>query len=170
MESKNNISTSMFYMWRCVVAIAHLDGGVSLGERAYLEKIFSNIDRVYGLSDEQEKAFANDLINPQRIDDLLPHINDPEYRAMLITFGETLAWLDGNVAPEEDAILKKLHADQLASIDIVQLREEIREIISFRRAERIAEMEKIREEIHQRSPHVAVIDNLLRKIGIDILQ
>ena len=160
----------MFYMWRCVIAIAHADGNLSEDEQAYFTKIFSNIDRVHGLSEEQKRTFADDCANPKRIDDLLPYINDPEYRGMLIYFGETLAWLDGNVTPEENAILEKLRLDQLASIDKVKLREEIRGIISLRQAERAAEMEKIREEIRQRSPEVAALDYLLRKIGIDILQ
>ena len=52
-QSDQNLSASMFYMWRCVIAVAHAhaDGQVTDKERAYLNNVFSNMDRAYALTD-----------------------------------------------------------------------------------------------------------------------
>src|SRR5574337_389569 len=95
------ISNSTFYMWRCIIAIAHADGMIQEQERAYIQKIIDNMDRVYGLTPAQKAAFASDLnaSKPQNIADLLRNINDPACRAQLVYFGGLLARADGVMDP-----------------------------------------------------------------------
>jgi uncharacterized tellurite resistance protein B-like protein len=160
------VSTSTFYMWRVVIAIAHADGQIHEAERAYLARIFANMDRVYGLTPEQKAAFESDLRAPQSIPDLMRHINDPSARGQLIYFGGLLARADGVLDPKEDEILRKLHADQLASLDMDRIRADTKKAVAD-------EMFRHDLSIQALRPHggfVAIIDSLLLRLGIDILE
>lgn len=165
-KSASKIPPDMFTMWRCVIVIAHADGTVSEEEHAYLEKVFAAIGARYGLTEEQKATFADDLQNPQDLNELLPQIKLPEYRAMLISFGEILAHADGVVSPEEEEILQRLSA-HAEGLDVESLRQEIRKSIADNRAAMAREDEKTRQETHTRnlfiSPVIATLDNFLRK-------
>lgn len=159
------ISTSTFYMWRVIIAIAHADGLIHEQERAYLNRVIGNMDRVYGLTAEQKAAFQADLQTPQSIPGLMRYINDPAARGQLVYFGGLLARADGVVDPREDEILKKLHADQLASLDMEKIRSDARAAVSdemFRR-------DISQQELRPQGGLVAIIDSLLLRLGIDIL-
>ena len=90
--NKLTMTDSQLNMWRAVIAIAHADGTVQQEEKDYLYKTLANIDRSYNLKDAQRMALANDLKTPQDISTLIPLITDPQHRAMLVHFGEVLAW------------------------------------------------------------------------------
>jgi uncharacterized tellurite resistance protein B-like protein len=160
------VSTSMFYMWRCVICIAHADGMIHADELTYLRRIFGNMDRAYGLSDEQKEILEDDLHKEKRIADLLPYINDPYFRSQLIYFGGLLAHADGDLHPSEDALLKKLRADQLASLDMEQIRRDVHEAVTNEMFMHDLEMSKIRPQ----SGLTRIIDGLLLHLGIDILE
>lgn len=158
------VSTSMFYMWRCIICIAHADGVIHAQEVEYLRRIFKNMDRAYGLTDEQKAIFEDDLETPKQIRDLLPYINDPYFRSQLIYFGGLLAHADGHLHPEEDALLKKLRADQLASLDMEQIRADVHKAVQ---SEMFQHDLKI-DEIWSQSVLMRAIDALLLYFGIDI--
>lgn len=158
------VSTSMFYMWRCIICIAHADGVIHAQEVEYLRRIFKNMDRAYGLTDEQKAIFEDDLENPKQIRDLLPYINDPYFRSQLIYFGGLLTHADGHLHPEEDALLKKLRADQLASLDMEQIRADVHKAVQ---SEMFQHDLKI-DEIWSQSVLMRAIDALLLYFGIDI--
>jgi uncharacterized membrane protein YebE (DUF533 family) len=158
------VSTSMFYMWRCVICIAHADGMIHEKEVEYLRRIFGNMDRAYGLSDEQKALFEDDLENPKQIRDLIRYINDPYFRSQLIYFGGLMAHVDGDLHPSEEALLKKLHADQLASLDMEQIRAEVHKAVE---SEMMQHDIKI-DEIWSGSPLLRALDALLLHFGIDI--
>lgn len=158
------VSTSMFYMWRCVICIAHADGMIHDKELSYLRRIFGNMDRAYGLTDEQKAIFEDDLENPKQIRDLIRYINDPYFRSQLIYFGGLMAHVDGELHPTEDALLKKLHAEQLASLDMEQIRADVHQLVEsemFRHDLKIA-------QIWEGSKLLRAIDALLLYFGIDI--
>jgi uncharacterized tellurite resistance protein B-like protein len=155
----------MFYMWRVVIAIAHADGVVQDEERAYLTKIFANMDRVYGLTPEQKKAFAEDLEKPQKIADLMPYINDPECRGQLIYFGGLLARADGVLDPREDDILKKLRADQLASLHMDEIRAHAKQVV----ADEMFRHDLAKAQLHPAGTFYSVLDHWLMRLGIDWL-
>ncbi|TAL27995.1 MAG: TerB family tellurite resistance protein [Alphaproteobacteria bacterium] len=162
------VSTSTFYMWRVIIAIAHADGMIQEQERAYLNRIIGNMDRVYGLTPEQKSAFASDLAAPegQNIADLMRYINDPAARGQVIYFGGLLARADGVLDPREDAILKKLHADQMASLDMDQIRKDTRKAVADEMFQHDLKMSEIRPQ----GGLVAVLDSLLLRMGIDVME
>lgn len=165
-RSREPVSHSMFYMWRCVIVIAHADGMVHADELAYLRRIFANMDRAHGLTDEQKSLLEDDLIHPKRIHDLLPQINDPYYRSQLIYFGGLLAWSDGHLHPNEEAILKKLRADQLASLDMQQIRRDVHDAVASEMFLHDEQMSKLRPQ----SGLARLLDAVLLHFGIDILE
>ncbi|HYD18466.1 MAG TPA: DUF533 domain-containing protein [Patescibacteria group bacterium] len=154
------VGHSQFYMWRCVVALAHADGRVAPAERDYLNGVFSRMN----LTAAQKSTFHDDLANPQDLPALLRQINEPEWRGQLIYFGGLLARADGDLDPSEDAILKKLHADQLASLDMEQIRRDVKKAVDDEMFRHDLKMSELR-------PHgnlAAVIDSLLLRLGIDL--
>lgn len=163
-QSGKTLSTSMFYMWRCVIAVAHADGRVSDAERAYLAKVFAGMERAYGLTPEQKKTFEADLAAPQKIPDLLPYINDPEARGQLVYFAGLLAHADGILAPEEDVILKKLRAEQLSGLDMEKIRADVKAHVD----DEMWHQELLRGQIRPQSGLGALIDALLLRLGIDL--
>jgi uncharacterized membrane protein YebE (DUF533 family) len=166
---QQTFSKSQFYMWRAVISIAHADGEIQAEERAYIARIISNLDRVYGLTQEQKKAFTDDLVKPQKIEDMVKEIDEPQYRGMLITLGETIVWADGLVTEDEEAVLKKLHASQMSTLDADRLRIEMKYGAAERRAAYKAESEKQRDDAHKRNPFFRGVDYVLAKMGIDLL-
>ncbi len=154
-------------MWRCVIAIAHADGMVQDLERAYLQRIIANMDRVYSLTAEQKATFANDLESPtsQNIPELLSHINDPAVRGQLIYFGGLLARADGVLDPREDDILKKLRADQMASLDMQQIHAHVKKSVS----DEMFRFDIAQQEIRPQTGLSGILDRLLLRIGIDLL-
>jgi tellurite resistance protein len=165
--SNQPVSTSTFYMWRVIVAIAHADGMVQDEERAYLTRIFANMDRVYGMTDEQKNTLAADLDNPQMQDigGLMRFINDPAIRGQVIYFGGLLARADGVLDPREDEILKKLHADQMASLDMDQIRTHARAAV----ADEMFQHDLKQSALRPQSGLMAILDSLLLRLGIDLM-
>lgn len=159
------VSHSMFYMWRCVIVVAHADGEIQPQELAYLRRIFANMDRAYGLTALQKSTLEDDLVNPKRMCDLLPQINDPNFRGQLIYFAGMLAHSDGSLHPSEDAILKKLRADQMASLDMEQIRKEVRKVVDAE----IFDYEMKLNELRQTSFLSRALDALLLKLDIDLM-
>jgi len=159
------VSNSTFYMWRCIIAIAHADGTVQPEEKAYIERIIANMDRAYGLTDEQKKTFEQDFQTPQKISDLLPHINDPAVRSQLIYFGGLLAHADGIVTPQEDAILKKLHADQMASLDMDAIRKQVKAHV----ADEMFHYDLEQSAIRPQSGWMRLLDAFMLRLGIDLM-
>jgi uncharacterized membrane protein YebE (DUF533 family) len=163
-QSGETLSTSMYYMWRCVVAIAHADGRVADEERVYLKKVFDGMQRAYGMTAEQRATLEADLSAPQSISGLLPYINDPAARGQLVYFAGLLAHADGVLAPEEDTILKKLHAGQMASLDMEKIRADVKQHVD----DEMWKHELAMGQIRPQSGLGAIIDALLLRMGIDI--
>lgn len=163
------ISPSLYNMWRCVICIAHADGIIQPEERTYLEQIFANLDRTYGLTPTQKMTLAADLEIPQNLADLLAKVTEPEYRGMLIHFGTILANADGIVTEDEERILNMLHAQQMDSIDADKLREDIRRDMEEHRAELDAEVAELRADARGKSPVLKSLDRMLKKLGIDMI-
>lgn len=153
-------------MWRCIIALAHADGNVSAQEHEYIANVIANMDRVYGLTDEQRKTFEEDFKTPQKVPDLVRYINDPQVRGQLIYFGGLLAHKDGAVSPEEDSILKKLHADQMASLDMEQIRKDVRVHV----ANEMFKHDLAQSALRPQRGWYHLVDSLLLHMGIDVLE
>ncbi|MDI1228045.1 MAG: DUF533 domain-containing protein [bacterium] len=161
-QKKPPVGTSQFYMWRCVIALAHADGMVQQGERDYLSRVFGNMS----LTDEQRRIFHTDMSEPQDIAQLLTHINEPEWRGQLVYFAGLLARADGVLDPQEDHILKKLRADQMSGLDMDQIRADVKKAVANEMFQHDLKMSTLRPQ----GGLSAIIDSLLLRLGIDILE
>lgn len=161
-QKKPPVGTGQFYMWRCVIALAHADGMVQQGERDYLSRVFGNMN----LSDEQRRIFHSDMSAPQDIAQLLTHINEPEWRGQLVYFAGLLARADGVLDPQEDHILKKLRADQMSNLDMDQIRADVKKAVDNEMFRHDLKMSALRPQ----GGLSAIIDSLLLRLGIDILE
>jgi uncharacterized membrane protein YebE (DUF533 family) len=170
-NGKEGISPSLYNMWRCVICIAHADGIIQPEERQYLEQVFANLDRTFGLTPTQKMTLAADLEIPQNLADLLAKITEPEYRGMLIHFGTIIANADGIVTENEERLLDMLHAQQMDSIDAEKLREDIRRDMEEHKNELDADVAEMRADVRGRSPVLKALDRLmLKRFGIDMLR
>ncbi len=120
-------STSKFYMWRCVTAMAHADGMVHEAEETYLNRIFLNMRERVGMPEEYYETLCSDLSTPQNVEDFLPHINDPVYRGQVVYFARLLAFKDGEMHPSEEQLLAKLHAVVTEGLDMEAIRKTVHE-------------------------------------------
>ena len=170
-HKKPQLSTSMFYMWRALLAIAWADGNCGKEETAYFAKVFENLARYFDLSQEQRNTLANDLEHPSELEALVlfSHINDPDVRGKLITFAHDLVMLDGELHPNEEDILRRLRLTEAPSLDREALKVEIQQIIVIGREKRTQEKADLRQEIRNMSPLYAAVDRLLMAFGIDVI-
>lgn len=152
-------------MWRAVIALAHADGHFAPEERAYIEKILGNMQRLFIVTDEQKAGFADDFAKPKSFGDMLRNINDPAARSELVYFGGILARVDGHLSPDEDAILKQLRISQMSSIDMDSLRLQVKDTLAQESIRRDIE----RAELGPKKGFSAVLDHFLQRLGIDVL-
>jgi uncharacterized membrane protein YebE (DUF533 family) len=164
-QSRGPMDTSMYYMWRAVIALAHADGLVQEAEREYITRITGNMARVYELTQDQVAGWKKGLDTPESINDLLRYINDPQYRSQLIYFGARLAWSDGTLAPSEDAILKKLRADQMASLDMEQIRKDVAAAVADEMFAHDLKMSALRPQ----TGLSGMLDDILLRTGVDLM-
>mgnify|MGYP006272464095 CR=1 FL=1 len=156
------VGHSQFAMWRCIISMAHADGEFSKEEEDHLRLVFSKM----GLSDEQRETLEEDMESPEDIDKLLPQINEPKFRSQVVYFARILAAKDGNICPNEQEMLDKIHAKTVGQVDIDAMRDEIQRNIND-------EMIKHDIEIAKNRPRGLIgetIDKILLNLGIDILE
>jgi len=143
----NDVSTGKFYMLRCVIAMAHADGIVTDAERAYISGIINRLN----LTADQRKTFDNDLFKAQKIEDLLPHINEPRFRGQVVDFARIMAFKDGHLHPSEKELLDKLHAAAMAGVDMDSLRKTVKETVD---KEMLAHDIQVQKNTAYKSNHV----------------
>jgi hypothetical protein len=83
----------------------------------------------------------------------------------VIYFGGLLARVDGILDPREEEILDRLHADQMSSLDMQQIRTHVKEAVAdemFRHDLKIS-------ELRPQKGLTAVLDSFLLRLGIDVL-
>lgn len=167
---KKALSHSMFTMWRCVVAIAHADGKLVKEELDHFEKLFDNLLHYFDLTQHQRTVFSEDLYKARSVDELFAEINDPEARDMLTGFAEALAWIDGDLDPAEEKILKRLHLYNPPGYDRAALLDEIRTSVRKNKQSWDKERAALRDQAQARNPYFRAVDLLLTHLGIDVLK
>jgi hypothetical protein len=156
------VSDSLFHMWRCIIVMAHADAVIHQREQDFFDKVFVNMARSYALTDAHRAAFAGDLKSPQEIDPLLARVTDPEARSLLLYFSQAVAWIDGNLSPQEAALLRKLQA--VCGTGAAHVQAEIRQEIADQMFRRKADIE---ERNIERNPLFYAMDALLARLGIE---
>lgn len=129
-QNRKEFSHNNFYMWRCVITMAHADGIVHEGERDYLHGIFDNLKNRTRITPEQLKTLHEDVEAPQEPFEMLKQINAPSSRADVIYFARLLAFKDGDLHPSEDVLLKKLHLKITEGLDMQAIREQVRKNVA----------------------------------------
>jgi uncharacterized tellurite resistance protein B-like protein len=165
---KKPVSESLYYMWRCIIVMAHADGVVHEKEQEFFDKVFANMARAYALTPAQQETFASDLKTAQNIDALLPHVTDPEFRSLLLYFSQVVAWIDGNLSPDESNLLRKLHDAFGKGPETNEVMQRIRADIADQMFKRRADQQQSRQL--ERNPLFYALDALLMRLGIDLLE
>jgi uncharacterized membrane protein YebE (DUF533 family) len=164
-ETLKPISESMFYMWRCVICMAHADGIVHEKERELFDRIFANMGQVYDVSLAHAETFRRDIAAPQDIEKLLPFIADPECQSLLIFFSQVVACIDGRLDFQEAELIGQLYGAFGGKEDTAANIGAIRDDIAAR-------MKLYEESGHERPERPATyyaLDALLLRLGIDLL-
>ncbi len=152
---------SMFYMWRCVIAVAHADGVLHEKESEMFNKVFASLEKSYALTDEHVGTFTKDIAVKQDINTLLPKITDPECRALLLFFAQITASVDGVLAYDEATLVGRLHGKIGSSPDTRDRVAEIRRELADRIKNRSAPSNPARNPIYD------ALDALLLRLGVD---
>lgn len=161
------VSTSKFYMLRCLIAMAHADEIVTDEERAYISALTSRIP----LNDEQRSILDTDLIKAQSIADLLPHINDPRFRGQLVYFARLMAYKDGVLDPSEQDLLDKMHAFAMDGLDMDAIRVDVQKAVNTKMALHDIQMDAGRPTKRGHMiPWFQWLDELLLHAGIDLMR
>lgn len=166
---KQPLCTSMFYMWRSLLAIAWSDGRCGEEETAYFAKVFDNLARFFDMTQEQRDILADDLVIGKNVDKLFNYINDPEARSTLVIFAEDLIMLDGKLDPNEEDIIRKLKLWDEPGYDREQLRIDIQKLRGEQRDARAEEKKRLRFEIRSTNALFNAVDRLMLRLGIDLV-
>lgn len=126
-KNNNNVSESKFYMLRSLIAMAHADDIVTEEEQAYIKELMSKIPLNVG----QQEILKEDLIVPQNLEDLLPHIKEPRYRGQLVHFARLMAYKDGNFDPPEHILLDKMKITATSQIDMDAIRADAKKAVQL---------------------------------------
>jgi tellurite resistance protein len=164
-QQKKPVSDSMFNMWRCIIMVAHADGVIHEKESEFFEKVFVSMAKVYALTEAHHQTWQEDLATVQSIEALLARVTDPECKSMLLYFSQVVAWIDGNLSPDEAALLKKLHNSIMPNEPTEKIMADIRADIAARVVAR-----KDTEKSLQRNPLFFALDALLARLGVELIE
>lgn len=167
MRTDDHVSTSKFYMLRCLIAMAHIDGVVTEEEHSYISAILNRIP----LTAQQRETLEDDFDRAQDIPDLLRHINEPRFRGQLVDFARILAYKDGVLHPSEEDMLQKLRAYAMDGIDLEGLRAQVQQSVASKMAAHDIEVDKNRPHRHGHIiPWFQLLDEFLLSRGIDLIK
>ena len=147
-------TNSQIAMWRGAIALAWANRKLEDGEKQRLIGYFKN--NIY-LSDDQRAQLIKDLDQQIELKDVWPSITDTHDRAHLIDIAPSLFASHGGPTPEEKALLARMTADQMATIDTNELEKEYADV----RAEIPVEQAEEEQEYRQEYRHWGPLDTLV---------
>lgn len=155
------VGNSQFYMIRCVVAMAHADGIVCDAEMEHIENLIERMP----FDQNQKDTIRNDLKEKQNVSSLLAHINDPRYRGQVVYFARLLAYKDGELHPNEEALLKRMHLTVTDGLDMDSIRADVKNYVA-------GEMVRHETSIDGNHPDkglFGILDRFMLWCGIDLM-
>ena len=158
---QDHVGNSQFYMVRCVIAMAHADGAVCDAEREHVENMIKRMP----FNNEQKTVLRKDLEEQQNVSSLLAHINDPKYRGQVVYFARLLAHKDGELHPNEEALLKRMHLTVTDGLDMDAIRGDVRTYVA-------GDMAKHQTDIDAQRPDsglFGLFDRFMVWCGIDLM-
>jgi hypothetical protein len=102
------LSDSAFSMFRCLICLVHADNVVKDQERLFLRTLLSYLKRNAHVTEAQRAQLHEDLKTPQPIDLLLPGVTGAADRENLVLFAGLLALADGEMHPQEEAVIARI--------------------------------------------------------------
>lgn len=163
--NRGPFETSQFYMWRCVIAMAHADGKVAPEERQFVEEKINRFKTVYDITDEQVQTLLSDLETPQDVADMLRHINNPQFRGQTIYFARLLAFADGEIDPSEQSLLDHMHLAVTEGLDMEAIRADAHKAA----AAAVTEMDLKGDAQRPEGGLSGLIDRFALMLGIDLM-
>ena len=158
------LNDSLFSMWRCVITIAHADGHVHAEELAHFDRIFKYLAAGFTVTPEQQDRFNADLKQAQELGSLLPRVTDPEQRCLLVSFAHIVAHVDGELHPNEAALLALLDKAVPETAETAKIREDIRRDIVAQMAQHAGD--QLSEEGARSCTLTYALNALLHRLGI----
>lgn len=119
--NNNGLSTSQFYMWRAVFAMAHADDVITDDERDFMYKAIGN----HAFSDFQKDILLNDIENKQDIASMFSFITEQEDRSKFFYYARMLCWSDGDFDTQEQEILTRLKRSYLQNVDFDKIMQDV---------------------------------------------
>lgn len=104
---------SNFALWRCAIALAHIDHRLSNSET----DLIYEYSKAYEFSDEQRRQLEQDLQRGIDFNEAWPAITDKRDRAHLINFSRVLFHVDGHFSAEEEKIWQEMCDKHMLTID-----------------------------------------------------
>lgn len=163
--NRGPFENSQFYMWRCVIAMAHADGKVCEDERPFVEDKVKRFATVYEITDEQVQTLLGDLSTPQDVGEMLRHINDPQFRGQTVYFARLLAFADGDMHPDEEALLKHMHLAVTDGLDMDAIRADAKAAA----ANTVTQMDVQGDQNRPESGLSGLIDRFALYLNIDLM-
>jgi len=101
---REDVSESEFNMWRAVFAFSLLDNILSPQDQRILQPYSNTIL----FSEAQNDILKHDFKEPQNVEALYHKITDSKDKERFCVLARALAWCEGDMSKQEEAILKHL--------------------------------------------------------------
>ena len=161
LRHRPDVSNDELLMFRCLIGMAYADRVFEAPEKAFIQNILDG----NALTDDQRKILQNDMSNPQPVEDLFPEIKSPVHRAQVVHFARVMAYKDGELEPQENTILDKLHANAMKHVDMDRLRAEIRDSVAL---EMQTHDKKMAEEEEETPGWFNKLSSMLESVGLSL--
>ena len=127
-----SLSESEFNMWRCLIALAHVDKKLHMQEFLYLSEVFENLS----LSQDQFEALVKDLSVPQDVKKMFLNIKEKEFKTRFFHLARILSQIDANYSQVEMKTvesLQELYHDEFTNVgsSVHETEEEYQNVISI---------------------------------------
>ncbi|MES2729850.1 MAG: hypothetical protein V4621_07120 [Pseudomonadota bacterium] len=121
------LTYSQLYVWRSLVALAHVDGKLTNNEWQFLLPSILRLN----LLDEQRDLLQHDLKNPQKVADMFQNITKVKDRAQFFVLAGQLVYADGDYDEAEKKILLELSRSPLKDApDYTKIAEDVRILLA----------------------------------------
>lgn len=111
------VGNDVFYMWRAIFALAHVDHVVTDEERRFM---FDTLSRV-SFSSAQIEILTKDIEEAQDIGEMFSKINTSHARSQFFYFARMMVWCDGDYDEQEQQIMLDLKKAHVKSVDLEAL-------------------------------------------------
>jgi len=118
---KKSLSESKFNMWRACMGIVHLDGHASAEELDWAKGKLELVP----FSEEQVEILKNDLMDLEKLDQVVEKITDKKDLAFLLHMTRVIGHLDKNFCHIERAFFENLEKKILSNVDIAAITETV---------------------------------------------